>query len=355
VDAVVLVDPGIGLMAGAAGSLLVQYVRQGGGLLLVGGIRTWLSGALPPDLAQILPVELTGTGFVAQDVPLSMGLEGREHPVVRLVQEREGAADPWAQLPPLPGYLEGARRKEGAAVLVEGNIQGRPPLLVAGGAGRGKVIAALSGAFWRLDLVSSGVGGRPQTIRRFWQNAVKWLALKTPAGRVRAWTEKPIYRSGEGVGFAAQVFDELLRPQAGAAVEVSLAEGQALQLQDQGRGEYRGIWRGLAPGEYAWRAQAQIGQAAIGADEGHFVVEPHAVESADLKANPALLEEIARLSGGQYRPLAQWRQAVEQLGARPRLVQRHRSLALWGPPWPLVLAVALLAAEWVIRKRSGML
>jgi hypothetical protein len=344
-------------MAGAAGQLLNQYVWQGGGLLLVGGARTWQGGALPLALAEILPVELaSGTGFVAQNVPLSMGLEGREHPVVRLVQEKESnTADPWAQLPPLPGYLEGAQRKEGAAVLVEGSIQGKPPLLVAGAAGRGKVIAALSGAFWRLDLVSSGVGGRPQTIRRFWQNAVKWLAMKAPAGRVRVWTEQPIYRSGEGVVFLAQIFDELLRPQSDAAVEVSLGKGQSLQLQDQGHGEYRAVWRGLVPGEYAWHAQVQAGQTPIGADEGHFVVDQHTVESADLKANPALLEEIARLSGGQYQPLAQWRQAVEQLGARPRLVQQHRALALWGPVWPLVLAMVLLATEWVLRKRSGLL
>ncbi|MCC7261325.1 MAG: hypothetical protein IT369_02265 [Candidatus Latescibacteria bacterium] len=354
--ALVLVDPGPGLMT-AAGPLFAQYVQAGGGLLLVGGLRTWQSGALPPVLAGMLPVELApGKGFVAQEVSLSMGLEGREHPVVRLVQEQEGTtADPWAQLPPLPGYLEGARRKEGAAVLVEGNIEGRPPLLVAGAAGRGKVIAGLSGSFWRLDLISSGVGGRPQIIRRFWQNAAKWLAMKTPAGRVRVWTERPIHRSGEGVAFAAQVFDELLRPQSGASVAVSLGGEASLQLQDQGRGEYRAVWRGLSPGEYSWHAQVQAGGSAIGSDEGHFVVEQHTLESANLQANPALLEEIARLSGGQYRPLAQWRQAIEQLNARPRLIQQHRTLAWWGPPWPLILAVVLLAAEWLLRKRSGML
>lgn len=352
-DAVVLVDPGPSLM----GPALAQYVQQGGGLLLVGGPRTWQEGAVPPEMARLLPVELAvGKGLVTQQTPLSMGLEGREHPVVRLVQDKEGSAsDPWAQLPPLPGYLEGVRRREGAAVLVEGNTPDRPPVMAAGASGRGKVIAALSAAFWRLDLLSSGAGGRPQTIRRFWQNAVKWLATKTSAGRVRAWTESSIHRSGEGVVFAAQVFDELLRPQSGANVEVTLGDGRSLQLQDQGRGEYRGVWRGLGAGDYRWRAQVLAGQTPIGGDEGRFSVEEHTLESADLQANPTLLEEIARLSGGQYQPLAQWRQAVEQLNARPRLVQQHRSLAWWGPPWPLILAVALLAAEWVLRKRSGML
>lgn len=354
-DALVLVDPGPELVT-SAGPALARYVHEGGGLLLVGGAKTW-RGALPPALADLLPVELTpGQGLVAQEVSPSLGLEGREHPVVRLVQEQEGStADPWAQLPPLPAYLEGVRRKEGAAVLVEGNIATRPPLLVAGAAGRGKVIAGLSGSFWRLDLVSSGVGGRPQIIRRFWQNAVKWLAMKAPAGRVRVWTERPIYRGGEGVTFAAQVFDELLRPQSGATLKVSLGGEAELELADQGRGEYRAMWRGLGPAEYTWQAQVQMGQSTIGSDEGRFVVEEHTVESAGLQANPALLEEIARLSGGQYHPLAQWRQAIEQLNARPRLIQQHRTLAWWGPPWPLALAVVLLAAEWLLRKRSGML
>ena len=240
-------------------------------------------------------------------------------------------------------------------VLVKGSAGEQPPLVLAGPAGRGRVIAALSGGFWRLDLLSSGAGGRPQTIRRFWQNAVKWLALEVPAGRVRVSTERHIYRAGEGVVFAAQVFDELLRPQSAAAVEVSLGQGMELRLQERGEGEYRGVGNGLGPGEYRYVVRAQAGEALIGTDEGSFIVEQHTIESADLKANPSLLEEIARASNGQYRPLAEWRQLLEQMAVQPRLVQEGESLALWGSVWPLGLVVVLLGIEWFIRKRSGML
>lgn len=354
-DVVVLADAGAQLLTGEAGQAFREYVQQGGGLLFIGGIKTWQEGGPPAIIAEVLPaLILPGSRFVMQEMPLALGSEGRDHPVVRLSQA-EAEADPWAQLPPLPGYLPGVQKREGAVVLVEGGTQERPPLVLAGAAGRGRVIAALSAGFWRLDLLSSGAGGRPQTIRRFWQNAVKWLALQAPAGRVRVSTERHIYRAGEGVVFAAQVFDELLRPQSAATVEISVGEEREIRLQEQGGGQYRGTWSGLEPGEYRYLVRAQVGDALIGTDEGSFIVEQHTVESADLKANPALLEEIARVSGGQYYPLAEWRQLVARLAMQPRLVQESTSLALWGPGWPLGLVVALLAGEWFIRKRSGML
>ena len=94
----------------------------------------------------------------------------------------------------------------------------------------------------------------------------------------------------------------------------------------------------------------------LGGSRGGFVVESHSVEAADLRADPALLAEIAALSGGEYRPLDRWRELRGRLRPPPRVVPEERRLAvevdqyLW-----LGLAAVLLAGEWVIRKRGGML
>jgi len=37
------------------------------------------------------------------------------------------------------------------------------------------------------------------------------------------------------------------------------------------------------------------------------------------------------------------------------LVEESQAMSLWGPLWPALLALALLAAEWFLRKRSGMI
>ena len=350
-DVVLLVNPGGWLLNGPPATALVQHVYGGAGLLVVGGpkmVRAWR-----PDspLAALMPLQMAGPApFVSGEVLLRLSAGGRRHPVVR---QPAGADDPWSRLPPLPGYFRTAQQRPGTTVLVEG--VGGEPVIAAGAYGEGKVIAALSASFWRLDLMSSGVDGRPQIIRTFWRDATKWLALDAPSGRVRTSTERPVYRAGEEVVFAVQVFDELLKPQSGARVQVALAGREAFDLQPQGAGHYRGVASGLASGTYEYEVRATVGQAAVGAVTGRFVVEEYSIELGDLRADPLLLGELARVSGGRAYPLADWEDMLEQLAPRKRWVEKAEVLPLWGPLWPALLAIALLAAEWFGRKRSGMI
>lgn len=356
-EVVILLNAGVELLKGEVGRALRKRVEGGAGLLFIGGGRSFRRWDPATPIAEVLPVsiEQSGNRFVDQETTLRPSAEGRHHPVVRL-QAEVAEGEPWAQLPPLPGYFPITRKRGGAIVLVEGIDERRPPVVVAGAYGQGKVIAALSGAFWRLDLLSSGVGGDPQTIREFWQNAVKWLAIQTEMGRIRVSTEKHIYRAGEQVVFAAQVFDELLRPQDAAAVQISLDEGEVeFRLQEQGGGHYRGDWSGLEPGNYSYLARAYVGDAAIGEDEDSFIVEQHSIEAVEVRANDILLGEIARVSGGRLRPLAEWREILDILSLQKRLVEEEKILPLWGPTWPLALVILLLAVEWSIRKRGGMI
>ncbi len=352
-DVVVLLNPDRELMRRAEAWGLAEQVLAGTGLLFIGGPRAFVDWDPGTSVAALLPVavEPRTDPFVSAQVPLQLSAEGRLHPVVRLQQ---GAQDPWKSLPPLPGYFRIDSRRPGSLVLVEAADEERAPLVVAGVHGRGKVVAVLSASWWRLDLLSSGVGGRPQTIRRFWRNAVKWLALETPSGRLRVSTERHVYRAGERIVFVAQAFDELLRPQRRAQVRI-LLDQQELQLQEQAGGHYRGSWGGLEPGDYHFKAEAQAGDVLIGADEGSFLVEQHSIESVDVRADQALLSEIARRSGGNHRPLAQWRQLLPLMPLQKRLVEEAATLPLWGPTWPLMLVVALLGIEWGLRKRVGMI
>ena len=350
-DVVLLVNPGAWLLNGPPATALVQHVYGGAGLLVVGGPK--MGRAWRPDspLAALMPLQMAGpVPFVPGEVLLRLSTGGRHHPVVR---QPAGADDPWSRLPPLPGYFRTAQQRPGTTVLVE-SIGGEP-VIAAGAYGEGKVIAALSASFWRLDLMSSGVDGRPQTIRTFWLDATKWLALDAPSGRVRASTERPVYRAGEEVVFAVQVFDELLKPQPGARVQVALAGREAFDLQPRGAGHYRGVASGLASGTYEYEVRAAVDRTAVGVATGRFVVEEYSIELGDLRADPLLLGELARASGGRAYPLADWEDMLEQLAPRKRWVEQAEVLPLWGPLWPALLAVALLAAEWFGRKRSGMI
>ena len=74
-----------------------------------------------------------------------------------------------------------------------------------------------------------------------------------------------------------------------------------------------------------------------------------------MRADPLILGELARASGGRAYPLADWEDMLDQLAPRKRWAEKAEVLPLWGPLWPALLAIALLAAEWFGRKRSGMI
>lgn len=375
-DVVVLVDPGPELLGGSLGEALKEHTSNGGGLLFVGGPRSLSRWDPNASVAAVLPVSLPpGAGLVPELTPLALSAEGRSHPVVRLThgedggggpgsdgfQSRAGGAaarsDPWAgRMPPLLGRVSAAEVESGATVLIESAGADRAPVIVAGAHGRGRVIVALAAGFWRLDLLASGSGDGPRPIRDLWRNAVKWLALEEPTGRVRASAERHVYRGGEEVAVVAEVQDELMRPQEYAVVTASLAGGdRQIALVPMGPGRYRGQWPGLAEGEYSFTVDAQVGDVAIGSDSGRFSVAATTVESADVRADHGLLRQVAAASHGEYHPLQEWARLRDRLTRPPRLVAENRQISLWGHWWICPLIVGFLAVEWLARKRHGML
>jgi len=154
-----------------------------------------------------------------------------------------------------------------------------------------------------------------------------------------------------------EVFDDLNEPLARATVKLSLtSSGRTVTLHEGVPGTYQTELTGLDSGDFTFRVQAEHGGVNIGQSEGSFFVEGHTVESQDLRADPELLAAIAGASGGQYRELEAWRELSNVLRPKPKLVQQEQRLALevrdlfW-----FALLVTLLTAEWLLRRRSGML
>jgi len=351
--AIVLVDPDARVLEGAAGQVLVDFVRTGGGLLLVTGprsLRTWKTEAA---VGALLPLALGPGEPVAGETSLRPLATALEHPILRHPEESDAAAA-WERLPPVAGLPARAATREGAQVLLAS--EAGQPVVAVGGAGAGRVVVAAAVDFWRLDLMSSGAGGDPRPVRHLWQSALRWLASGAPEGRVRAATERAVFRAGSPVRVVAEVYDELMRPHVAARVEATLATGdESVRLEPQGGGRYGGSWLGLAPGQYRFVVRAHDDGATIGSDEGQFVVDGYSLESMDVRARPELLAELAAATDGLSLPLQDWRNLAPRLDVAPRLVEARRRWSFWGHGWALVLVLGLLGAEWVIRKRQGML
>ncbi len=115
---------------------------------------------------------------------------------------------------------------------------------------------------------------------------------------------------------------------------------------------------GLFPiGEYTFNASVKVGND-LYQKSGKFFVEQVNVESSNLVADHNLLFRIASSHDGEMINRADIMKLADKILARedirPVSHFQQRMSDLIGNPWLFMLIIALLSAEWVIRKREGM-
>jgi len=197
---------------------------------------------------------------------------------------------------------------------------------------------------------------------RFFSTAIVWLTSRQETRPVRIRPSREFFRQGEALSFGGQVYDALQQPVDNARVTVTVhQEQQSYQadLRPIGNGRYEGELYGLSEGEARFEGTAVLDGVSLGGDSGRVTVGGTTVEYQNTRMNPSVLRELAALTGGRFFPVAEIDSVAGALKAlpsyRPHTEIRRESRALWDWPVMLVLLVTLLAVEWTIRKRSGML
>jgi hypothetical protein len=93
-------------------------------------------------------------------------------------------------------------------------------------------------------------------------------------------------------------------------------------------------------------------------DRGQFAVGSLTLEFRATRANAALMRQLAQRSGGTAFAPANADDLPIQLAQSetfaPVALQNERDRELWHVSWFLAAIIALLAAEWTLRKRRGM-
>jgi len=172
-------------------------------------------------------------------------------------------------------------------------------------------------------------------------------------------TDRREYVQGEPVQLRARFADERLAPAGdqGVAVVVELSGRQTQRLQlhrtAAGRGLFEGSLGRPAPGNYhVWIASPALEGQTPAVD---FTVAPPAGEFAQVRMDAAELRSAAQETGGRFYTFETADRLPEDLPAGRQVpVESLPPLPLWNK-WPvLALFLGLLIAEWILRKRGGM-
>ena len=347
--------------------MLAEFVSvRGGGLLLLGG-RTFLQrGIAGSPLEAALPVELNdrrggaavraeqGEGASARNM-VTVTPEGALHPIMRVAATPEASRQQWAALPPLASSAPVGGPRPGVSVLAVTQLANgaQVPLIAIQRYGRGRSMVFSGEASWRWKML------RPSTDRTyefFWRQAARWLSSDAPDPVSLSLPDSPAH--GDSIAIRLETRDADFAPVPDAAVEATLAspgqEPTPLALRPSGNGQQAATVVADTPGLYRVRAEARRGSASLGVADRWFYVGGADPEFADARLNDPFLRRLARQSGGQYVPADDIDRIIAAVSASvPQTLEPERR-DLWHEPWAIALVIALLAAEWILRRAWGM-
>jgi len=338
--------------------------ERGGGLLLLGPASLRRRGYLGSSLEPVLPAQLAdrlglrdaGRAGAGADrfVPTPAGLT---HPVLRLGSTVEETRSRWRAVPALAGSVRLGPVRPGAAVLAvtdAGDESERPLVVVQRyGAGRSMIMAGRATWRWRMLLPADD-----PVYERYWGQVARWLTAGA-APRIEVATFGGV-ADGDSLRVDVSVRDEEFRPVAGAAVRVSVSDPAGEPRLEEERvaarsaGDYSVSTPPLSTGVHRIDvAVARDGQE-LGSRRDWVLVGGADPELEDPWLDTELLRRAVEAAGGAYLDAERLDDLADRLRGASRTAPRTATREVWHHSAVLALLIALLCAEWSLRRLWGM-
>jgi uncharacterized membrane protein len=340
--------------------LIQQFVdRRGGGLLFLGGRASLGDGGwAASSLADLLPVTLPnkkGT-FHRDPATVSLTAAGADNIITRLVEDPAANVERWKKLPYLMDYQEPGTPKPGAVVLAEMTAAGRKmPLLITENYGRGRTAVLATGGTWRWQM-SQPLGDT--THEEFWQQLLRWLVMDTPGHVVASVPSQMLLDDGR-VQFSADVRDKNYLPAADAHVEAHILGpgGSAAQIEmtpdPNTPGIFHAEWTADQTGSYLTEVIATRDKDELGRDVLTFARMDGVAENFHTEQNRDLLEKLSAETGGRYWTPQDVSKLPGEISYSEAGITVRDAKELWNMPIVFFLLLLLPSAEWLLRRKWG--
>lgn len=333
---------------------LAQYVRSGGGLIMVGGPNSFVAGGYAgTPLGDVLPVALDASpGATAADTASFTPVvttTGKNAPIFAPLRSVLGD-----ELPEMPGANILGDARPGGSVLwthpTRKTRSGAPmPVLAIGEEGDGRSIALGVDGGWLFEFSALGAKAAGRGFGAFWDGLLGWLMRDprfepaqidlTNACIAGVPTTLRIRSSESG----AMTLDVTRLDKSVPPVHVT-----GTLTERGGDNEAELTLPALEAGGYA--ARLRIGDGA--ATRRDFACEVGGDEWADSRPDGERLQALAKATGGVFA----WADAAGKIPLpKATVVSAERHVAPLAPPWLwTLLAAALLGGHWFVRRRAGL-
>jgi uncharacterized membrane protein len=351
--------------------LIREFVdKRGGGVLFLGGRFALGDGgwAASGD-ADLFPTFVpNGVGtFHRENATVQLTAAGAESPITRILDDRAANVERWRKLPYLNDYQDPGAPKPGATVLAEMMAGRRMPLLVTENYGRGKTAVLATSGTWRWQM-SAALDDPSHDL--FWQQLLRWLAADSPGQVVATMPQATLMDEGQ-VKLTAVVRDKEFTPAADAKVEARVIEpdGDSEMVEmapvPNTPGTYAMEWTAEKPGSYvaevsathSSRNTAMNGAHESSEDLGKDVIsfrrEDGVAENFHTGQNRELLVKLAEQTGGRYWEQSELERLPKEISYSEAGISVRDTKELWDMPVVFLLLLGLMAGDWLLRRKWG--
>lgn len=371
-DVVILgeVDPHHPVLGEKRLQWLADFVREkGGGLLILCGPQSMPRAYRGTPLADVLPVDLAHVDAQGTVHPNGyqprLTANGRMHPVLRFAPDEQENLEVWRRLKPFVWASSGLKPKPAAEVLAtvplaNGTNDGEP-LILQQFVGAGRVLLLGFDESWRWRYRND----EPR-FNQFWIQMVRFLARTRPSRpEVRLDRQTP-YRQGDPIRVTVHFPDDKPAPSADTPVRVNLERKNANETVDRqtiqlapvsgARGTYETIVPRTHEGLYYFTLTGtDTGPGRPPSAEARVLPPPGEMDR--LRMNRVELEQAAQISRGRFYTLLDVDRLLDELPPVPHVTlnQPRPPCPIWNTPFIMLLGLALVGSEWLLRKRQQLL
>ncbi|HXT15307.1 MAG TPA: hypothetical protein VN706_06730 [Gemmatimonadaceae bacterium] len=360
-------------------AMLADFVNvRGGGLLLLGGRRSFAEGGYAgTPLADVMPVVIAGDAvpdsltFFA-DLKVSLEPAGMTHAVAQIAATPAASLERWKSLPAVTTTNRIREVKPGAVTLIRGTMApggraGEPgaplrdysqPVLVYQRYGRGLSVAFTVQDSWNWQM-DPATAADDQTFSRFWRQMLRWITTDVP-NRVVVSLPTDQANPKSPITIRASVSDSGYLPRNDAKVVAHITTDSGftrdlpLDWAIDRDGEYRSTFTPDQAGIYNIRVDAEAPNGVVAGDTTYLRVADLNTEYYDAEMRAPLLQRMAKETGGKFYTPATASTLAEDVALSKHGVTVVNQMDLWDMPAVLFLLISLLGAEWWYRKARGL-
>ena len=335
-----------------------DFVTRGGGLIVIDGRYDRIRVLAQDKLPALIPIRYLGEPpFAVKSIrPNSLG---EDHPVLNLWGDKQQRVSFWDNLPapPLAPMIEA---QEGAEVWADalGVDHAAPHGWSRDSTGRGESFIS--------QRIKPGVGDTrlpTGSTQGFGIScSARPCSLPTPRAMTTSpWVPTRLNMKRASRQRSARLQDPGGQPVGDATVDALLIADDRviatvpLSVDDPARGTYRGQTPPLQTGAYSIRIRASGFDAkALQASTPIWVGTRDAIELARVSLDQDTLKQIAKTGGGVYLHESSADQILEYLRPLSNGMVMESDILVWQSFYWFWAIILLLATEWWMRKRAGL-